>query len=314
MCEGLLVSVIVPNYNHENYLKQRLDSIINQSYSNFEIILLDDCSTDNSNEILLEYSKHEKVSHYISNNINSGNTFNQWEKGISLAKGDFIWIAESDDFCTPNFIKIVIKPLLENSAVALSYCQSNRVNDKGEITGNWISHTNNLSRSFFLKDFIIEGNLFIENFLIIKNVIPNASGVIFRKNLYREEYLKIDKTLRYCGDWIFYFKMLLNNKVAFISTSCNYFRYHENSFIAAAVKDESMINIIDIDFSMRKKLINFLRQKEIGNAKKIIQKNKAIIKSQKYKKSILLIRSNQKWKGFLTLISVFDEFIKRYKF
>ena len=92
-----LISIIVPNYNHEKYLKQRLESVFNQTYSNFEVILLDDCSTDSSLNILAEYIKNSKVSHCIFNEANSGNTFIQWNKGISLAKGDYIWIAESDD-------------------------------------------------------------------------------------------------------------------------------------------------------------------------------------------------------------------------
>ena len=66
-----LVSIIVPNYNHEKYLKQRLDSIFNQTYSNFEVILLDDCSSDSSQTILLEYAKNPKVSYCIFNEFNS---------------------------------------------------------------------------------------------------------------------------------------------------------------------------------------------------------------------------------------------------
>lgn len=97
------VSIIVPNYNHSKYLNQRLDSILNQTYQDFEVILLDDVSSDNSVEILQAYSKHPKVSHLIVNEQNSGNTFKQWQKGIALAKGTFVWIAESDDFCEPHF-------------------------------------------------------------------------------------------------------------------------------------------------------------------------------------------------------------------
>jgi glycosyltransferase involved in cell wall biosynthesis len=85
-----LISVIVPNYNHEKYLKQRLESVFNQTYVNFEVILLDDFSTDSSTNILSEYAKNPKVSHCVFNETNSGNTFVQWNKGIALAKGDYI--------------------------------------------------------------------------------------------------------------------------------------------------------------------------------------------------------------------------------
>ena len=80
------VSVIVPNYNHAPYLKRRIDSILNQTYQDFELILLDDCSTDNSAEVLNEYASNPKVSHVVINEINSGSTFKQWDKGFALAK------------------------------------------------------------------------------------------------------------------------------------------------------------------------------------------------------------------------------------
>ena len=65
-----LISVIVPNFNHVKYLTQRLNSIFNQTYSNFEVILLDDCSTDNSREILSKYARNKKVSHCVFNENN----------------------------------------------------------------------------------------------------------------------------------------------------------------------------------------------------------------------------------------------------
>jgi glycosyltransferase involved in cell wall biosynthesis len=74
---------------------------------------LDDCSTDKSQEILLEYADNPKVSHCVFNKINSGNTFIQWNKGTALAKGDYIWIAESDDFCELNFLEELIQPLIK---------------------------------------------------------------------------------------------------------------------------------------------------------------------------------------------------------
>ena len=92
-----MVSVIIPNYNHAPFLKERIDSVLNQTYDNFEVIILDDKSTDNSKEVIANYRGHSKISHIVYNEENSGSTFKQWQKGFSLAKGDYIWIAESDD-------------------------------------------------------------------------------------------------------------------------------------------------------------------------------------------------------------------------
>jgi glycosyltransferase involved in cell wall biosynthesis len=104
-----LVSVIIPNYNHAAYLNERIDSVLNQTFRDFEVILLDDCSTDNSREIIESYRGHEKISQIEYNEVNSGSTFIQWKKGLDLAQGDWIWIAESDDVASNEFLSNAIE-------------------------------------------------------------------------------------------------------------------------------------------------------------------------------------------------------------
>lgn len=307
-----LISVIVPNYNHEKYLVQRLESIFNQTYSNFEVILLDDCSTDKSREILLKYAKNPKVSHYIFNEVNSGNTFLQWRKGINLAKGNFLWIAESDDFCDLNFLDTIVKSFLDNNQIVLSYCQSNKVDENNILTGNWISYTQSIdSKKVFLNNFVMEGNLFIEQFLINRNVIPNVSAVVFKKSAIKDDsYLTNDPEFRYCGDWILYTKLIANCKVAFTSGSLNNFRKHSKSVIANAVKSENQVRIIDLDLNMRKVLIQFLKKQSISSYNKIKTNNENIVKALKYEKAVFLINSSRRLEGYLLLLIVFDVFIK----
>ena len=114
-----MVSVIIPNYNHDKYLDVRIQSILNQTYQDFEIIILDDCSTDNSKAVIERYRDNDHVSHIVYNEKNSGTTFKQWEKGIELAKGDLLWIAESDDSCDCNFLDSLI-PKFENMHLSQS--------------------------------------------------------------------------------------------------------------------------------------------------------------------------------------------------
>src|SRR5262249_38084246 len=78
-----LVSVILPNYNHKEYLPERLHSIATQTYRNMEIILLDDASNDNSQAILRKFSTDDSRARFIPNTQNSGSTFKQWRKGLS---------------------------------------------------------------------------------------------------------------------------------------------------------------------------------------------------------------------------------------
>lgn len=313
MLELPLVTVIVPNYNHEKYLEQRLESIFNQTYSNYEVILMDDCSTDNSLSILNQYKNHEKVTTCIFNESNTGNTFIQWAKGIQMAKGELIWIAETDDYCDVHFLENLVQPFENDSQVVLAYCQSNRVNEKGEITGNWITHTNNLDESQFLHDFIMDSNQFIEKFLIFKNVIPNASAVLFKKEAVDlNQHFDIAPEFRFCGDWMFYFKLIVNKKIAFVADSLNNFRYHSTSVIAKAVQSENKMTIINIDFKMRSVLMRYLSKMKISNYDKIKSKNNFIKRNfLTYEKALLFIQSGNKLKGYLMMLTVFDVYLKQ---
>lgn len=76
-----LVSVIIPNYNHARYLPERMESILGQTYKNIEVIILDDCSTDNSRNVIEQYKGFPQVSQVVYNKENSGRVFRQWKKG-----------------------------------------------------------------------------------------------------------------------------------------------------------------------------------------------------------------------------------------
>ena len=91
------VTVIIPNYNHAKFLPRRIESVLNQTFQDFEVVFLDDSSTDNSLEIFNNYSTDKRI-RLIQNNVNSGSPFKQWIKGLRESKGEYIWIAESDDF------------------------------------------------------------------------------------------------------------------------------------------------------------------------------------------------------------------------
>lgn len=265
-----LISVILPNYNHSAFLEDRLVSIYNQTYKNFEVILLDDCSSDNSQKILSQYKDHSKTAHLICNSENSGSTFKQWDKGIKLAKGDSIWIAESDDYCDKTFLEKLIKCHIENPDIALSFCQSHRVNSEGVITGNWITHTSDFKENPFENNFLLEGNEFIEKYLIHKNVIPNVSAVLFNGDKIREIHPLVFKPyMKYYADWFYYVQLTSNSKIAFVSESLNYFRYHENSVISRAGNESGWGKIFEMELLGRREMLNFLKNKNPGNFKGI---------------------------------------------
>ena len=104
------VSVVVPNYNYGDYLEGRMMSLFDQTYPIFEIIALDDASSDDSIDEL-ERVREQTGRHFrvVSNDRNSGSAFHQWAKACELARGDFLWIAEADDLSEPEFLEEVIR-------------------------------------------------------------------------------------------------------------------------------------------------------------------------------------------------------------
>ena len=232
----ITVSVIIPNYNHALYLKKRIDSVLCQSYIDFEVIILDDCSTDNSKDVIEAYRTHPKVSHIIYNETNSGSTFKQWNKGLSLARGQFIWVAESDDVADSDFLKKMIEPLFNTENIGLVFCQSYQFNENDESTGTWKFHTHDIISYNWETDFQDNGKSFIVNAMMFKNSIVNASAVVFRKSLVnKSDFIDTNMTLN--GDWLFYIKCLLKADVFFVSEPLNYFRAHNNKGSSSNIKN-----------------------------------------------------------------------------
>lgn len=235
-----LVSVIIPSYNHEKFLKERIDSVLNQTFQDFELIILDDLSPDNSREIIESYRAHPKVSQIIYNEKNSGSTFVQWNKAVlSLAKGEFIWIAESDDVADPKFLEALVPMLQQNSEVVLAYSQSAKMDSEGKITGSWSEWTQDLVEGNYFNDsFQMNGQEYIEKFLIHKNTIPNASAVLFRRKTYAEIGGAV-VDMKTNGDWDLWLKFLLLGNVYFHNQMLNKFRYHSTSVIARATNNKN---------------------------------------------------------------------------
>ena len=121
-----LVSIIIPNYNHARFLDERMTSVLEQTYQHIEVIILDDCSTDNSREVIEKYRSNPKVSKIVFNDTNSGSPFKQWYKGFQLCKGEIVWIAESDDSCEPTFLESLV-PCFADEHVAFAFCRTTKV-------------------------------------------------------------------------------------------------------------------------------------------------------------------------------------------
>lgn len=220
-----LVSIVVPNYNHAPYLRQRLETIYAQTYRNFEVILLDDCSTDDSRDILREFQNlHADNTRLLFNEKNSGGVFKQWRKGIDAAQGDLIWIAESDDFSAENFLAELV-PAFADDAIQLAFCRTDFIQDGKKIftTEQYLA---DLPDFDLTKNFAMTAAEFVELGFGVKNIIPNVSSVLFRK---RKIFPAQCLDMKLCGDWAFYLEVLKGGCVYYSPAATNFYRVHKKS-------------------------------------------------------------------------------------
>ena len=164
------VSVIVPVYNVEKYLKKCLDSIINQTYKDLEIIIVNDGSNDNSHKIINKYLKKDKrIKYFYKEN---GGLSSARNYGIEKSTGDFIAFIDSDDYINLNMIELMVnKMVLENSDVCI--CDIIDESEDGTI--------NSILKGVNFNDITIENVLLS---------LPSACNKIFKKDILNIEFPK----------------------------------------------------------------------------------------------------------------------------
>ena len=233
-----LVSVIVPNYNHARFLDERLRSIFSQTYENYEVIILDDKSSDGSIEIIDSYRSHPKVSCIIANEVNSRNTFLQWDKGIRLAKGEYVWIAESDDAADGSFLSELMCRLLSHPKAVLAFSHSYLIDTDGKVINK------DADRTWLYKEpGIYDGGWFLLHRLSMVNTLYNASMIVWKRECFDKvspDFMKY----RHCGDWLFWMEVCQQGLISEVPKKLNMFRQHQGKVTDAGIRtSESFIEI-----------------------------------------------------------------------
>ena len=239
------VSIIVPSYNHEHFLKKRINSILNQTFQDFELILLDDDSKDNSKNIIKEFSKKRPsiLTHF--NKKNSGTPFNQWALGIKKSRAEIIWIAEDDDFCENIFLEKLV-PLFNNERLKLAYSNSYLIDENDNSIGDYNNIFSKVSENKWQNDYINHSFKEIQTALGIRNTIPNASAVLFKK-FDIEIILNQLTQFKFAGDWFFYLNAISSGDISFTKEKLNYHRRHKTSTMSL-LKDDIKLYFNEIEF------------------------------------------------------------------
>lgn len=258
------VSIIVPNYNYAPYLKLRIDSILKQTYQDFELILLDDASTDESQSILRNYEENPHVSHIEINQANTGSPFQQWFKGIGMARGQYIWIAESDDLSEATFLATAVKALEEHPQAAFCFVGSTLIDEYGQELSFDPDHWKKDKRFRKQPWACFSGKAYAAHNLYWRSYVANASSALFRKKYFEMAHPAECLKMHYSGDWFFWFKLAMQGDVVEIYQKLNFFRQHNRKVTKRAENNgEGKLEDISIILQMEQALPQISRYKRI---------------------------------------------------
>ncbi|WGD28378.1 glycosyltransferase [Ancylobacter sp. WKF20] len=223
------ISAIVPNYNHARFLPQRIESILAQTYSNIEIIILDDSSTDGSQSIIQSYcAEYPDRIRCVLNSVNSGGVFHQWQKGVESSRGDLIWICESDDFCEPDFVEKLYGEFVDMS-VMIAFGRILYVDEGGNFQDGMDAYREGAEAGIWERRLVRPAADWFAKGFGVNNVIANVGGCLFRRVDICPEVWSEAKTYRVAGDWFLYLQISAGGQIAWRPDAVSYFRRHGNN-------------------------------------------------------------------------------------
>lgn len=228
-----LLTIIIPVYNTEKYLAKCLDSIVFQTYQNIEVLVIDDCSTDNSATIVFEYQKEHRKIKYYKNDKNMGVGYSR-KVASEKAKGDYIAFIDSDDWVELNYYEIMMKNILEDKCdIAVSGVINEYNNSISAEPRYKIDYHQVIDSSFALK---IMTNYYMQNFYIS----PNMNNRIYKKSLVNDNNICNDFSKQAQDNYSSFFAFLYALKVSLVPNT--YYHYYQRPGSAVNSFSEEYIN------------------------------------------------------------------------
>ena len=216
------VSVILPNYNYARYLKERVTSILAQTMRDFELIYLDDASTDKSNTVIHQFSEDPRLHLNLFDN-NSGMVYRRWNDGAAQATGEWLWFAGADDSAHPQFLERLLALARQHPTSAILYSRPAAIDGSGRLCSmycNWCSATTQALEG----DFFCVGHEAIER-LSKGCYLSNASSMLIRRDAF-EAVNGFDINLWGAADWDLYLHILHRHDIAYTAEPLAYYRHH----------------------------------------------------------------------------------------
>ena len=223
------VSIIFTSYNHREYLKKALDSLLIQTFTDFELIIIDDCSTDGSQEVLCQYKTDARVKLYLLEK-NTGSYVHSSNFGASMAIADYIIFAQCDDFAESNQLERLYTSMTTNPSAGVAFSSSTMIDKDGKNLGNDFKYREKLFKNNCSSDILIESKK-MRRFLLSSCVIPNLSAALIKRSLFNKQG-GFNRDYLVLADWDFWLKTALETNFYYIREPLNNFRQHSSTIRA----------------------------------------------------------------------------------
>jgi len=227
------VSLIVASYNHARYLPTRMESLINQTYDDIEIVVIDDCSPDNSVDVLRTYEDHPKVRLIIREQ--NGGWVTVSNQGIDVSTGEYVLFANCDDSCDPTMVERLVAAIKSSKKTGIAFCRSYMVDENDAVMGDDFTVRSADFRAYCAADVVIPKDQ-AKRFLLHSCVIPNLSACLFRRQCF-EDHGNLSAKYRVCCDWDLFFRIAQTYDIAYVAAPLNNFRQHHKT-IRSVTKDK----------------------------------------------------------------------------
>lgn len=223
-----MISIIVPVYNVEKYIKTCIESIINQTYKDLEIILVDDGSTDSSGEICDQYAKRDTRIDVIHKE-NEG-LVNARKTGLAAASGEYIGFVDSDDWVEPDMYETLLEDCMENDAdVAVGLMIF-------EHTNNSFLDTLNIRKGLYDNSKELCENLYYTKDRKNRGITPSVADKLFKRDLLIKYLNQVDERITNGEDACCTYPYLINANRVYID---------DKNFYHCRVRDDSMQHSVD---------------------------------------------------------------------
>ncbi len=207
----MLISIIMPVFNGLPFLKEAIDSVIAQTYKKFELIVVNDGSTDKTQIVLDEFQKKLGKKMIVIKQKNQGQVIAK-NRGIKRAKGKFIAFLDSDDIWEKDKLEYQVKRFEKNKNLGLCYTEAVLIDERSRVIGYRSANRNYTGRCF---EKLIEKNQITASSVMIKRECLNCIGIF-------------DETLRTCENWDMWLRISLFFEIQYIPRPLTYYRIHKN--------------------------------------------------------------------------------------